>query len=96
MSGRTDLGYKMARKTFENFDSTVSGKDLKKKDYQTWAIWRSGIAIRTINALILKGLNFNKKEMSDWLKTVENQLKGKNFSYRNAEIKSLKEKLQKN
>lgn len=96
MSGKTEVGYKMARKTFDDFDLTTNGKDLKRKDYQTWAIWRSGIVIRTINAFILKHLNFDRTEFGRWLETVEKDLQKGDFSYRKSEIKSLRQKLLRN
>lgn len=94
MSGRLDLGYKLGRKLSNDFESTHEGRELKKNDYYTWAVWRSGIVIRTINAFISKNITFDKKEMSEWLKQVESELAKGDFSYRKAEIEKLKEKLQ--
>lgn len=93
MSGKSDEGYKLAREIFDNFDSTTDGRKLKNEDFHTWAVWRSGIIIRTIDAFISKEMNFDKKEMLILLKQVENELKKGDFSYRKAEIRVLKSKL---
>ena len=96
MSGDSDRGYKLARETFDSFEKSSDGEKLKRSDYQTWAIWRSGIVIRTIEAFITKKLNYNKKEFENWLKTAETDLEKGDFSYRKAEIKILKQKLLEN
>jgi len=61
MSGKINQGYKLAKKTFDNFGDSPDGKKLKKSDYQAWAIWRSGIAIRTIDAFITKNIDFDNQ-----------------------------------
>lgn len=95
MDGQTDSGYKLAKSTYKKFFDSKEGKELKKKDYSAWAIWMSGLVIRTINALIAKSVNFNSKEIEDWIKNTEKYLDNKNlFSYRKEEIKKLWTKLQ--
>jgi len=96
MSEKVSAGYKMAIKTFDDFEITVTGKSLKKADYQAWVVWRSGIAIRTIEAFIAKKLNYDKKEFQNWLQLTEKDLQSGDFSYRKAEVKILKQKLLEN
>lgn len=94
MSGSLNEGYKLAKTTYRKFFNSKEGKKLKSKDYQTWGIWMSGIAIRTINAYVDKKLLFNRKVFIDWLNEIEKYLKPKDlFSYRLSEIKDLKQKL---
>ena len=96
MSGEIKAGLLGAKKLFKKFNTNSKALTLKKKDYLTWAIWRSGIPIRTINALIDKKQLFNNKEMLKWLAEAEKDLAKGDFSYRKAEIKTLKQKLQEN
>ena len=87
------------KKIYEKFDKTPEGNRLKKKDYVTWAIWKSGIPIRTIKALLDQKREFDKKLMLDWLNEAKKDLNPKNkklwsdFSYRRNEIGSAKKKL---
>ena len=85
MSGSYSAGYKLARETYNKFRLSPEGKLLNKKDYQTWAIWISGLVMRTIKALLDKKLFFDEDKIEIWLKEVESYLKkGKDFSYRKA------------
>jgi len=68
-----------------------------KSDYYTWAVWRSGIAIRAVEALIQKKPNFSKVEAEKWLnETLEllddEKVEG-DFGFRKDEIASLKRRL---
>jgi len=95
MLGDYKKGIKMAKSTYDKFIMSESGKKLKRKDYNTWAIWMSGITIRTVNALIEKRINSNLKDIEDWIKDTEKYLdKSDSFSYRKAEIKELWTKIQ--
>ncbi|MFZ3301654.1 MAG: hypothetical protein WA152_03010 [Microgenomates group bacterium] len=98
MSGQIDKGYKYSKKVYSKYVNTKNGILLKKKDYFTWAVWRSGVAIRTINALIDNKANFKLIEIKKWLDEVETELnvKGYDFSYRKSELLDLKEKLKLN
>ena len=75
---------------------------MKKKDYYIWAIWKSGIPIRTVSALLDKRFTFNKKEMLKFIDEAERILavpKGvrtwgdEKFTFRNDEIANLKRRL---
>lgn len=73
MSGQVDKGLKLAKDTYRKFDKGV-GTRLKKKDYPTWAIWKSGIPIRMIDGLIRLGKDFDKGKMVGWLDEAEELL----------------------
>ena len=45
--GKFDEGIKLAQQTLVDFDESEEGKWLKENSYQTWAVWKSGIEIRT-------------------------------------------------
>lgn len=102
MSGQVDKGFKFAKDTYKEFDRR-DGMKLKKKDYPTWAIWKSGIPIRMINGLIKLGEGFDRKEMVEWLDNAEKLLtipKGSkkwlgkvDFGFRKDEIKAVRRKL---
>lgn len=97
MSGKTKEGYDLAKETFEKFNESKEGKNLKSKDYYTWAVWKSGIPIRTLKALESKKIVFNKKEILSWLNEVEKDVNPSrnvkiwgDFTIRKDEIKAVK------
>lgn len=89
MSGKANLGFKLAQKALKDVDSI-------KKDYYTWAVWKSGIVIRTVVALLTKKAKFDQKLINKWVSEIEKDLskKGFDFGYRLAELEKLKKKLQ--
>jgi hypothetical protein len=99
MSGQVDKGIELARSIYRQFDEEA-GIKLKKRDYPTWAIWKSGIPIRMVDGLIELGEDFDKREMTEWLNGVEMLLsvsKGSrkwvekvDFEFRKDEIKTLR------
>lgn len=95
MLGNFKKGYSYSTDVYSRYTKTKIGVDLKKSDYFTWEVWRSGVAIRTVNALLENKVNFNLIEVTKWLKEVEVELnvKGYDFSYRKKELSDLKEKL---
>jgi tetratricopeptide (TPR) repeat protein len=102
MSGETKEGLFLAKQVYSKFDNSKVGIFLKKKDYYTWAVWKSGIPIRTLGAFLDKRLTFEKSEMLSWLSDAEKSLevpKGlkvwgdMNFQFRRDEIESLRRKL---
>lgn len=93
MAGRTRRGLTIVRRLFKEFDTNKIGRYLKKNDYQTWAIWRSGLVIRTVEAFIDKKVDFDKKEIKNWLWEIEKDLSKGDFSYRKKELEDLKLKL---
>lgn len=101
MLGQTGKGHTLARTVYDKFDSTAEAKNLKQQDLTTWLIWKSGIPIRTINALMDKKIVFNTKEAYEWLNDVEEMLKSvKNkklwadLKYRMGELNSVKKRLE--
>ena len=94
MSGEYSKGLKLSKIVYNKFLKSPEGEKLKQDDYNTWAIWMSGVTIRTVNALIEKKINFNLQEIEMWIKDTEKYLNQKgNFSYRKSEIKELWTKL---
>jgi len=105
MSGKTKEGIALAKEVFGKLKAGPDGRDLKKKDYFTWAVWLSGIPIRTIGALIDRNILFNRGEMLSWLSEAEGILVipkaqstwgDKNFQFRKDEIVALRRKLRQN
>ncbi|KKU04255.1 MAG: hypothetical protein UX88_C0002G0002 [Candidatus Woesebacteria bacterium GW2011_GWC2_47_16] len=101
MSGRIKEGYSLARKTYNKFDNSPEGRSLKEKDYYTWAIWKSGVVVRTFGVFLLGKYTFDKGEILSWLSEAEKDLTpSKNiriwgdFSLRKDEVAALKRKLQ--
>ncbi len=45
--GKTEEGLGLAQQTLKDFDDSDEGKWLKENNYYTWAVWKSGIEIRT-------------------------------------------------
>lgn len=94
MSGQYSKGLKLAKVVYNKFLKSQEGKKLKKDDYNTWAIWMSGITIRTANALIDKKISFNLQEIESWIKDTEKYLNKKSdFLYRKDELNKLKERI---
>jgi len=105
MSGDTRKGMLLAKEAYGDLDSGRDGKYLKNKDYFTWAVWLSGIPIRTINALIDKSQTFDRRQMLSWLSRAEQALvipKGvktwgdKSFQFRKDEIAALRRRIKAN
>lgn len=85
---------KRLNKLLIRFENTKVGIDLKKHDYKTWAIWKSGIVIRTINSLVERHVGFNKDEVNKLILEVKDDMKPeKRFEYRVEELNKLRLKL---
>ncbi len=102
MSGNSEKGLKMAKKVYGKYELTKEGRDLKRKDYTTWAIWRTGVVIYAARGLIEGRLKRDVKEINNWLSEAEKLLyPPKNvktwadFQYRRDEISALKQLLKK-
>ncbi len=92
--GNIENGLQEAEKLFLDYDNSEVGSELKKRDYSTWAIWRSGLAINLCRVL-LESANKDeyKKLVSGWLSRAENDLQSPagtdiwtDFSFRKNEI----------
>jgi len=100
MSGDVEKGMELAKKVYKKYESTFEGKGLKKKDYTTWAIWRTGVPIFAARALIEKKMVFKKEKILDWLNGAEKLLNPPktiktwaDFQFRKDEIHALKKHL---
>jgi tetratricopeptide (TPR) repeat protein len=93
-SGKIKVGYKKALDLYSEFLKSKTGIALKRRDYQTWGIWLSGLVIRTIDAMLSHKKIDNLAFFEKWLKEVEEMLTGDGFSYRKAEIKELWTKIE--
>jgi tetratricopeptide (TPR) repeat protein len=100
MSGRIKGGLDLAKRTYKKYNSDKEAKNLKTKDYYTWAIWKSGIPIRTVKALVEKKYVFDRSGMLAWINEAEkvvNPPSGSkiwgDFSLRRDEITSIKRRL---
>lgn len=100
-SGNLNKGLTAARRIYKKYDLNPEARFLRRKDYYTWAVWKSGIPIRTINSLMDKKALLDRKKMLDWLDEAENLLvkpKGAriwgDFGIRRGEIEAIKKRLQ--
>ena len=101
LAGQTTKGHLMAENVYRKFDTDKEAINLKKSDLTTWLIWRSGIPIRTINALIDKSVIFDIKEAQKWLEDAEKLLVSAkdmplwaDLKYRLTELKTVRERLE--
>jgi hypothetical protein len=104
LSGRIEEGIGIARKTFLSYDKG-DWELLKKEDYYTWAVWKSGCVIKAWHALLARGVSINedlKDGMVDMLVDGEEILRipegeetwgDKDFSFRKSEILAIKKAL---
>jgi tetratricopeptide (TPR) repeat protein len=97
--GDVEKGIELVKKTFGEYDENT----LKKEDYFTWAVWKSGLWMRIIKILVEKNIPFDREEMKKCLNASEEILKdpqeektlgNKNFQYRIDEIEETKKMLQ--
>ena len=52
--GRIDKGIGLAEQTLRDFDESEEGLWLKDNNYYTWAVWKSGIEMRTAENILRK------------------------------------------
>lgn len=50
--GKAEEGLGLAQQTLKDYDESDEGKWLKDNNYYTWAVWKSGIEIRTSEHLV--------------------------------------------
>jgi tetratricopeptide (TPR) repeat protein len=103
MSGELEKGLKFSKTVWKKFFDTREARKLRRNDYPTWAIWATGIPIRTAEALLKKSKDLDKKEIINWLKEAEKLIrrprtskkwKGMvDFGFRKEEVATLKRKL---
>lgn len=98
MNGDIEKGLRKAKAVYKKYESTKLGRQLKNKDYTTWAIWRTGCVIYAARGLVKGKLaEIDKKEILDWLNEAEKYLYPPktvkvwaDFQFRKDEIKALK------
>lgn len=105
MSGKVAEGLAMSKRVYRKFDDTKEGKSLRRRDYPTWAIWKTGIPVRVGFWFIESGDGLSKKELLGWLKEAEGDLSvpkgskrwiGKvDFGFRKDEIASIRREITK-
>jgi tetratricopeptide (TPR) repeat protein len=74
-NGDVGNGIKLATETFDDFNNSEKGKTLKEKDYFTWAVWRSGIIPRIVEALIATKTSFDEELITKYLDESEEILR---------------------
>lgn len=68
-------GIKLALETFDAYETEEKAKKLKQNDYFTWAVWRSGIIPRLIEALEETNSEYDKETILEYLNESERILK---------------------
>lgn len=99
--GDVNEGIKNAESLYANYDETSEGKELKGKDYTTWAIWRSGVVINLCKTLIDLGkLEEYRERIVNWLNLAEKDLQPpegvqiwSDFGFRKNEIQRVREQM---
>lgn len=89
-------GFDLAVQTLKDFDESTEGIWLKENDYYTWAVWKSGIEIRTADYFGEKKNIEHNKIIKDWLIDAESILQMPNgnkevFQIRIDELSNVKE-----
>ena len=67
-------GLDLATQTLKDFDTSPEGLWLKENDYYTWAVWKSGIEIRTAQHYCQKNDTQKLEIMRDWIVDAESIL----------------------
>lgn len=100
MSGKTEKGLKMAKDVYKKYEITKEGRNLKAKDYTTWAIWRTGCVIYVTRGLLERKLNLERAKILKWLDEADRFLHPKksvntwaDFQFRRDEISALRARL---
>ena len=88
----------MAQQTLNDFDGSDEGKWLKENNYYAWAVWKSGIEIRTTEHVVKTKDSEHADLAKTFLSDAENILKmpdgtTESFRLRLDELSSTKEQL---
>jgi len=68
MQGKIAEGMGLGRRTYAEFDQSEDAKVLRKEDYSTWAVWKSGAAVHVAQGLLATNtINPFKEGIIDWL-----------------------------
>lgn len=100
-TGGVNEGIINAESLYGDYEVTDEGKELKSKDYTTWAIWRSGVAINLCKTLIDLGkLEEYRERIVNWLNLAEKDLQPpegvqiwSDFGFRKSEIQRVREQI---
>lgn len=102
LGGKVKEGIDVATKTFKDYDQG-DGLDLKNRDYYTWAVWKSGCAIKVWHALLHKNAPVageNRETLVEMLREAERIVNPSpetkiwgDFTRRREEIVSIKKNL---
>jgi len=90
-----------AEKLYRDYLDTEEGRNLKIRDYTTWAIWRSGVLINLCRTLIdLNKTKDYRDKIQEWLKLTETDLRApagvqvwSDFGFRKNEIIKIRESI---
>jgi len=90
-----------AEKLYRDYLDTEEGRNLKIRDYTTWAIWRSGVLINLCRTLIeLNKTEDYRDKIQEWLKLAEADLQApvgvqvwSDFGFRKNEIIKIRESI---
>ncbi len=74
MKGLIKEGLNMAVETFNEYETNPAAIELRKNDYYTYAVWRSGIFPRIIENLVNSGVEFDKSLVDQYLNKSEELL----------------------
>lgn len=93
-------GLDLATQTLKDFDTSPEGLWLKENDYYTWAVWKSGIEIRTAKHYLQKNDTRIFETMRGWIVDSDSILQTpegnkKPFEIRIAELDQVKELISK-
>lgn len=96
--GKTEEGIGLAQQTLNDFDRSDDGKWLKENNYYAWAVWKSGIEIRTAEHVAKTKDSEHADLAKTFLSDAENILRmpdgtTESFRLRLDELSSTKEQL---
>jgi hypothetical protein len=88
-------GMYLAQRVLKDFDETAEGKWLKQNDYYTWAVWKSGVEMRTAEHILKSKSEKYANLAGNFLKDAESILKMPNgnteiFELRLMELNNIK------
>uniref|UniRef100_A0A7C4XH40 Tetratricopeptide repeat protein n=1 Tax=candidate division WWE3 bacterium TaxID=2053526 RepID=A0A7C4XH40_UNCKA len=75
--GEIESGLELAKNVYTMFDESDVGKKLKEEDYYVWAVWKTGIPCRVLQALQDINSPYDKQMFEEWLTKSLQDLQGK-------------------
>jgi len=97
----TVVAVESALNLYGDYETTKEGRELKTKDYTTWAIWRSAVLINLCSAILDLGkMDKYSERIEEWLVEAEKNfvvpegvVTWADFGFRKNEIKRVRERL---